>query len=75
MSLAGFAVALGICVATVLTHQHYLIDTIAGMALGAGAHLYFLRPRLAPRLPASLVRLRLTETENNRFTLRRPALT
>jgi len=30
-------------------------------------------PRLAPKLPASLVRLRVSETENNRFTLRRPA--
>jgi len=32
-------------------------------------------PRLAPVLPAPLVRLRLSETENNRFTLRRRPVT
>ena len=56
-ALPGLAVALGICVATILTRQHYLIDTVAGMALGIGAHLYFLRTRMESRLvPASASR-------------------
>ncbi|MBI5500126.1 MAG: phosphatase PAP2 family protein [Deltaproteobacteria bacterium] len=56
-ALPGFGVALGICVATVLTRQHYLIDTVAGMALGIGVYLYFLRPRLETSLaPAGAAR-------------------
>jgi membrane-associated phospholipid phosphatase len=46
----GLAVALGICLATVMTRQHYLVDTLAGMALGSGAYLYFFRPELRQRL-------------------------
>jgi membrane-associated phospholipid phosphatase len=42
----GMAVALGICVATVLTKQHYLIDTLAGILLGGGAYYHFFK---APR--------------------------
>jgi membrane-associated phospholipid phosphatase len=48
--LPGVAMALGICAGTLLTHQHYLIDTVVGMMLGGGAYLHFFRPELARRL-------------------------
>jgi membrane-associated phospholipid phosphatase len=40
------AVTLGICVATVLTKQHYVVDTLAGILLGGAAYYHFFR---APR--------------------------
>jgi membrane-associated phospholipid phosphatase len=49
----GIAFALGICVATVLTRQHYLIDTLVGIVLGVAAYLYFLRPELRGKLRAA----------------------
>jgi membrane-associated phospholipid phosphatase len=52
--LPGAFVALGICAATVFTRQHYLIDTLAGMLLGACIYLWFLRPELRAKLRASL---------------------
>lgn len=48
--LPGVALALGICVATVLTKQHYLIDTLAGILLGGAAYFHFFKPQLYRRL-------------------------
>jgi membrane-associated phospholipid phosphatase len=46
----GMVVALGICLATLMTRQHYVVDTLAGMTLGTGAYLYFFRPELRERI-------------------------
>jgi membrane-associated phospholipid phosphatase len=50
--LPGVALALGICIATVLTKQHYLVDTLAGIALGGGAYFQFFKPQLLRRVLA-----------------------
>jgi membrane-associated phospholipid phosphatase len=42
--------ALAICAGTVFTRQHYLVDTVAGIALGTGSFLYFVEPELVARL-------------------------
>ena len=46
----GLVVALGICLATLMTRQHYLVDTLAGMTLGTGVSLFFFRPALRERI-------------------------
>lgn len=46
----GVALAAGICVATVLTKQHYVVDTLAGIALGGGAYIHFFKPQVLRRV-------------------------
>ncbi|MBM4318378.1 MAG: hypothetical protein FJ125_00080 [Deltaproteobacteria bacterium] len=53
--LPALALALGICLATVFTKQHYVVDTLAGMLLGGGAYLYFFRPGLRQRLRQTIL--------------------
>lgn len=48
--LPGLALAGGISVATVLTKQHYLVDTLAGIALGGVVYFHFFKPELYRRL-------------------------
>lgn len=50
------------------------VEEFAGRPSTGENIVSLLWPRLAPKLPAPLVRLRLSETENNRFTLRRQGL-
>lgn len=52
--LPGLALALSICVATVLTKQHYVVDSLAGMLLGLGVYLYFFQPLVRQRLQEAL---------------------
>jgi membrane-associated phospholipid phosphatase len=49
-AIPGAVVAGAICLATLLTHQHYLVDTVAGIALGAGAYVVFLRPEFLAKV-------------------------